>query len=211
MVATNASSPAPIVLAIDFHRPSVFALRRAAEIYRRSPSAELEVLHVLAALSEDVEKDAAEVKRTAGRLREFIRTKLGDPSAVAGRRVGIHVRWGDAALEIVRFAGDVDAQLIVVGSHGRKGLTRKILGSTSERVLELSNIAVVIASGDPSREVPAIEPPCPACIMERRRSGGTSWWCARHREHHVHAHSYSFRQQWPSAVHDSNVVPTGVD
>jgi nucleotide-binding universal stress UspA family protein len=211
MAETNASSPAPIVVAIDFDGPSVFALRRAAEIFRRSPAAELEVLHVLRARSEDEGRDRAEVKRTVDRVREFVAAKLGDPSTLAGRHVGIHVRWGDVPLEIVRFAGDADAQLIVVGSHGRHGLAKQILGSTSERILELSSIAVVIASGDPSREAPTIEPPCPLCVTERRRSGGARWWCARHGEHHARAHSYSFRQEWSSGSHDSNnVTPTGV-
>jgi nucleotide-binding universal stress UspA family protein len=210
-MVTHTSSQAPIVVAVDFDRPSVFAIRRAAEIFRRSPAAELEVLHVLRALSEDGRRDRAEVEKTADRMRQFILKELRDPTALAGRQVGIHVRAGDAPVEIVRFAGDVDAQLVVVGSHGRAGLAKKILGSVSERVLELSSIPVVLATGDPSKEAPAIDPPCAACVSERRRTDGKTWWCARHGEHHARAHSYSFREAWPSELHDSEFIPTGID
>jgi nucleotide-binding universal stress UspA family protein len=214
MVATAAPSKAPIVVAIDFHDPSVYALRRGAEIFRRSPSFELELLHVIAGAGEmtepvlDVVDTALDVSK---RMEDFVRTKLGDPSALAGRRVGIHVRTGTVAEEIVKLADDVGAQLIVVGSHGRKGLMKKILGSTSEKVLELAHCSVVIATGDPASEAPAIEPPCPDCQRERVASAGKTWWCSRHAEHHVRGHALSYRREWPFALHDSEVIPTGVD
>jgi nucleotide-binding universal stress UspA family protein len=213
MVATVASSPAPIVVPIDFDQPSVYALRRGAEIFRRSPAFELEVLHVIerTGLSE-LESDWKEVvTRSAKKLQEFMRAKLADPSAIAGRQVGLHVRTGNAVDEIVRFADEVGAQLIVVGSHGRKGLAKKILGSTSEKILELAHTSVVIASGDPSAEAPAIEPPCPDCQSARRASKGQQWWCARHAETHPLGHSYSYRSEWPTEFHDSEVIPTGID
>jgi hypothetical protein len=47
MVETNASSTAPIVVALNFDQPSIYALRRAAEIFRRSPASELDILHVV--------------------------------------------------------------------------------------------------------------------------------------------------------------------
>jgi nucleotide-binding universal stress UspA family protein len=213
MVETVASSSAPIVVPIDFGQPSVYALRRGAEIFRRSPAFELEVLHVVESSGiSELESDwNGLVTRSAKKLQEFIRAKLGDPSALAGRQVGLHVRTGNVADEIVRFADDVGAQLIVVGSHGRKGLAKKLLGSTSEKVLELAHTSVVIASGDPSAEVPAIEPPCPECQSARRASRGRQWWCTRHAETHPPGHSYSYRSEWPSELHDSEVIPTGID
>jgi hypothetical protein len=104
----------------------------------------------------------------------------------------------------------VRAQLVIVGSHRRKGLTKKVLGSTSERVLELAHTSVTVASADPAADV-AIEPPCPDCLAVRGASAGKEWWCDRHREHHVHGRSFSYRRQWPLDLHDSEVVPTGVD
>jgi nucleotide-binding universal stress UspA family protein len=209
MVATAATSTAPIVVAIDFNEPSVYALRRGAEIFRRSPAFELELLHVV---DGDVNGDVHEARDASKKMEEFVKAKLGDPSALSGRRVGIHIRRGKAAEEIVKFADDVAAQLIVVGSHGRGGLMKKLLGSTSEKILELAHSAsVVLATGDAGTEPPAIEPPCPDCQRARTASDGKNWWCARHAEHHVHGHALSYRREWPFALHDSEVIPTGID
>lgn len=42
---------------------------------------------------------------------------------------------GDAAAEIVRVAREIDAGLIVMGTHGRTGLARLLVGSVTEEVL----------------------------------------------------------------------------
>jgi nucleotide-binding universal stress UspA family protein len=214
MVATAAPSTAPIVVAIAFDKPSVYALRRGAEIFRRSPAFELELLHVVEEVGDlrDTEQRLARVMRESSkRIEDFVHAKLGDRSAIEGRRVGIHVRTGNVAQEIVKFAEEAGAQLVVVGSHARQGVLKKLLGSTSEKVLEISPVSVLLATGDASTESPAIEPLCPECRRTRATSRGEQWWCSRHTEHHAHGHTVSYRRQWPFAVHDSEVVPTGVD
>ncbi len=45
---------------------------------------------------------------------------------------------------ILEVAEDVDAQLIVMGSHGRTGLPHLLLGSKAEKVAQLSPIPVTI-------------------------------------------------------------------
>ena len=42
----------------------------------------------------------------------------------------------------------VDADLVVMGSHGRHGLERYLLGSTTERVLRLSSTPVLVLRGE---------------------------------------------------------------
>jgi nucleotide-binding universal stress UspA family protein len=211
MAETHAFATAPIVVALTFDTPSIYALRRAAEIFRRSPASELDILHIIEGVAESSSEGKAAIDRVPGEVLDFVSTRLGDPSALAHRNVGIHVRCGDAAVEIVRFAEDVGAQLLVVGSHGRQGVAKKLLGSTSERVLELSRAPVILASGDPATEPPAIEPPCGECRVARARSKGKTWWCSRHSAHHARAHSYSYRGEWPSGMHDSEAIPTGID
>ena len=51
---------------------------------------------------------------------------------------------GRPATSIVEYASDESIDLIVMGSHGREGLSRYILGSVAERVLRRSTVPVTI-------------------------------------------------------------------
>ncbi|MGQ4555304.1 universal stress protein [Halobellus sp. GM3] len=53
------------------------------------------------------------------------------------------VETGDPVGTILEYAETVDADLIVMGTHGRRGLDRYLLGSTTERVVRLSSIPVL--------------------------------------------------------------------
>ena len=50
---------------------------------------------------------------------------------------------------ILEVASEIDAQMIVMGSRGRNGLARRLLGSKAERVVRLSPIPVTIVK-DPA-------------------------------------------------------------
>src|SRR4051794_16783690 len=50
---------------------------------------------------------------------------------------------GDPPAEIVRIAGETPCDLIVMGTHGRRGLTRLVLGSVAEEVLRKAPCPVV--------------------------------------------------------------------
>jgi nucleotide-binding universal stress UspA family protein len=52
-----------------------------------------------------------------------------------GVEVEYRVADGDAAAEITRLASEVKANLIVMGTHGRTGLGRLLMGSVAENVL----------------------------------------------------------------------------
>lgn len=54
------------------------------------------------------------------------------------------VRDGDASREILRAADEVDADLIVVGTHGRSGVDRLVCGSVAESILERSSRPVLV-------------------------------------------------------------------
>jgi nucleotide-binding universal stress UspA family protein len=60
---------------------------------------------------------------------------------------GIKVRWtlsvGLPYDEIVRAAAHEHAEMIVMGTHGRSGLNRLLLGSVAERVIRLASCPVV--------------------------------------------------------------------
>jgi nucleotide-binding universal stress UspA family protein len=72
---------------------------------------------------------------------------------------------GDAATEIVALARDVKADLIVMGTHGRTGLSRLALGSVAEAVLRRAQCPVLtVKSSIPAATVPkpAVEEPAHA-------------------------------------------------
>jgi nucleotide-binding universal stress UspA family protein len=51
---------------------------------------------------------------------------------------------GDPATEIVRYGRDVGADLIVMGTHGRTGLERLLMGSVAEKVLRDAACSVLV-------------------------------------------------------------------
>lgn len=51
---------------------------------------------------------------------------------------------GDAATEIVRYARDAGMDLIVMGTHGRTGVERLLMGSVAERTLRDAPCSVLI-------------------------------------------------------------------
>jgi len=51
---------------------------------------------------------------------------------------------GDPATEIVRYAGEAGMDLIVMGTHGRTGLERLLMGSVAERVLREAPCSVLV-------------------------------------------------------------------
>jgi nucleotide-binding universal stress UspA family protein len=53
-------------------------------------------------------------------------------------------RSADAIIEIAR---DKNADLVVLGSHGRTGLERLLMGSVAERVIVLASCAVLVVKG----------------------------------------------------------------
>lgn len=59
---------------------------------------------------------------------------------------------GDPAQEIVREAVKRGADLIVIGTHGRQGLSRVFLGSVAEKALRLSPVPVLVVPGAADRD-----------------------------------------------------------
>jgi nucleotide-binding universal stress UspA family protein len=89
-----------------------------------------------------------------GELGPIVPDPVQTPDDVQGRVTARHVLdpWveieyrvtdGEPAAEIVRLAGAVNANLIVMGTHGRTGLGRLLMGSVAEAVLRRAPCAVL--------------------------------------------------------------------
>jgi hypothetical protein len=106
-------------------------------------------------------------------------------------RVVAHVRFDAIADEIAQLAADLEADLVVVGTHGRRGLSRVLLGSSAEATVRLAPCPVLVVRPKAvPQPVPRIEPPCPRCVEARRASDGAELWCEQHRERHGQRHTY---------------------
>jgi nucleotide-binding universal stress UspA family protein len=59
------------------------------------------------------------------------------------------LRNGDPREEVEKVAENLGADLIVVGTHGRRGFKRWILGSVAESIVRTSKIPVLVVPGKP--------------------------------------------------------------
>ncbi|HMI84298.1 MAG TPA: universal stress protein [Polyangiaceae bacterium] len=184
----NTNEESVILVALDLS-PVSEAVMRAAVNVTAARSTELHLLHVLRSpaaepvatlhVATDVEKAKAELTQLA---RDLPRTV---------KRVVIHLRVGTAEVEIAQLASDLGADLIVVGTHGYKGIDRVLLGSVAEGLIRNAPCPVFTYRPKTVRLWERIEPPCPDCLAVRQVTGRATLWCERHSQHHPRAHTYS--------------------
>jgi nucleotide-binding universal stress UspA family protein len=70
--------------------------------------------------------------------------KIVEEMSARGEAVKGMVRKGDPATEIVNAANEFEADFIVMGTHGRRGLDRLVVSSTTEAVLARATVPVVL-------------------------------------------------------------------
>lgn len=70
--------------------------------------------------------------------------------ALGATQVDKRVELGEPASTICRVAGELNVDAIVVGSHGRSGLSRLVLGSTSEHVVRAAPCPVLVVRDAPN-------------------------------------------------------------
>lgn len=70
-----------------------------------------------------------------------LRERLSDPRYTGMKS---HISFGDPGHEIADFAQREHADLIVLSSHGRTGLTRLLIGSVAEKTVRLAHCPVLV-------------------------------------------------------------------
>lgn len=192
-----------IVVGTDFSETSNLAMDAAFEFASQKENADVHVVFVedelttprtLAAGSGE-ESELDEVMRRVQKRATERLTGLSKRMTLKIRHVVAHIRRGSPAEHIVQLAAHLDADLIVVGTHGRRGIERVLLGSVAERVSRIARCPVFVMRPKDHEgvgKVPEIEPPCPKCVQMRQESGGQKLWCERHSEHHIRPHTYHY-------------------
>jgi nucleotide-binding universal stress UspA family protein len=152
--------PTRILLATDGSGEAELATRTAVDLARMSGS-ELHVVHVLDAapspallypevtdpegavvpdqvLEQDLERRAEQLGR------EILDAEAERVRSAGGTVAQTHLAMGDAPREIVHLAEDLGTGLIVMGSRGRGGIRRALMGSVSDSVVRHAHCPVLI-------------------------------------------------------------------
>jgi nucleotide-binding universal stress UspA family protein len=145
-----------ILVATDFGSSSDRAVRLAAELATRF-TARLTVLHVLQHIPPVFPDVPVAVPVLAREEREReAKRELDAFLASLGREAPLCeglLRFGDPAREIVAHAEESACDLVVVGTHGRRRLSRLLLGSVAEKVVRTSHVPVLtVRAEQPTKE-----------------------------------------------------------
>jgi nucleotide-binding universal stress UspA family protein len=117
----------------DFSERSAYALRLACAL-ARDHGAKLVVLHV-AAMPVAIYGEGVVLTAPTNYMDQQEEQLHQLPVPDADIHVERRLVEGDAAAEILRVAHEVNADLIVMGTHGRTGLARLLMGSVAEQVV----------------------------------------------------------------------------
>jgi nucleotide-binding universal stress UspA family protein len=142
-----------IVVGVDFDVCGDDAIVEGIKMVAAGRASELHAVYVLdpSEVIDDVEMPAL---FTAERVLEeapgVLQTRIANLAEALGftlgkERVFAHGRIGKASAAIAQVAVDYDADLIVVGTHRRRGLDRLLLGSVAEHLVRSANCPVLVA------------------------------------------------------------------
>lgn len=194
--------PYVVLLGTDFSKASQRAFAAAFEQAALHEDGELHVLTATMAAADDGpphHEDYAtwgpvplvSIAELEAQLRRYVSERIEALGRVTARphRIELHVAVDVPTMAIVQLASDLEAAVIVVGTHGNHGLTRWLLGSVAEGVVRQAPCPVLVVPPEPtSLRAPVIEPPCPRCLEARR--DGRGLWCDQHSEKHGRRHTY---------------------
>jgi len=131
-----------VVVPVDFSENTEPAVNAALE-FVDSPS-KVNVIHVLFAL------DAVSPGVVFGGVTDESRTeKINEhfeelKKSLDAPDLGTEVRVGNPGVQITDYARELEADLIVIPSHGYHGFKRMVLGSVAERVIRLATCDVYV-------------------------------------------------------------------
>ena len=147
-----------ILVPVDFNPTSDAALRYGIELARRF-AARLYLLHVPEHVGEAAEAEYPigifETMQNAAHDRLW--HLLTDEEA-RELRPECAMRTGAPADEIVRYASEHDIDVVVMGTHGREGVARVLLGSVAEKVVRRAPCPVLTVRHREHESIAADEP-----------------------------------------------------
>lgn len=146
-----------ILVPVDGSAPSLRGLQEAAMLARES-GARLKLIHVVNEFIFDPVYAPAVVYEPVLESMRANGQRILESAAAAARQAGVEPETqlietigGSVARLILEAARTWPADLIVMGTHGRRGVRRAVLGSDAETVLRTSAVPVLFVR-DPAQE-----------------------------------------------------------
>jgi CBS domain-containing protein len=96
---------------------------------------------------------------------------IGEQLMSQGHRVTVEVRAGQPFGEIINAANMVNAGLVVMSTHGRTGLRRRLLGTTAERLLADAAIPLLLLRPQQTGALTAVDGGLRAGVAGNEREG----------------------------------------
>ncbi len=182
-------------------------VREGANLARQAAGGELHLVHVV----EHLPPRVALVPRPAGlgittgeivaTAREGLAKVGAEARAIFPGRIVAHIAAGSPWKQILQVAIDVQADVVLVGTHGHTGVKRMILGSVAEAVVRKAACPVLVVREKDYHALvpPEIEPACQECLRVQRETHGARLRCDRHADEHPHGHvTYEIAPAAPS-------------
>lgn len=131
-----------VLLATDGSAFSETATEHAIDLVRTC-GCELEVVTVLDINEEFYAQAPDSAAAMAVKARELLEA-IAERTRASGIKTGVSVREGEPYLAITGRAREYGADIIVMGSHGRKGISRLLMGSVTEKVIGHADCPVLV-------------------------------------------------------------------
>jgi universal stress protein A len=157
-----------ILVPVDFSECSQKALQYALR-FAGAFKAEVVLLHVLEPYLPYPEMSALDAATLQAESREYGEKALRESQQSIAEEVACKtlLRLGQPHREIVEAAGELAVDLIIISTHGYSGLSRVMLGSTTERVVRSASCPV-LGVREMERDFVTPDSPTPALQEERR-------------------------------------------
>ena len=138
-----------ILVPVDGSEPSLQAVQMALRVIEICPACQMTILYVVDKLvlnelirfSRRGEKEVEAELEEQGRRYLHLAQKDAERQGIAAE---CRTRKGDPFEEIIAEANDLHADLIVMGHTGRRGTTRVLIGSVTQRVLDYAPCPVLV-------------------------------------------------------------------
>jgi len=135
-----------IACAVDFSEPSRAAMEQAASLAKEH-GASLVLVNVFQpppAVATDMIDSPAAFEALASEAETLLATWRDEAQRACGSEVFIRRLVGEPAGALVKLARGGAVDLLVLGTHGRRGLAHLVLGSVAERVVREAPCSVLV-------------------------------------------------------------------